>query len=299
MIELKGINKRFDDVNAVSDLTFTIKNGETLGLIGQNGAGKSTTFRMILDFIQPDTGEILWDGHELSDENRKSIGFMPEERGLYQKDTIKNQLKYFSELHGMKGAEFKEKLDSWMKRLRVRGNINDKVEMLSKGNAQKVQLIATLMFEPQLLILDEPFSGLDPVNADILVNEIQKLKKKGTMVIFSSHNMTNVEYLSNEIVMLNKGKTVLKGSPNSIYKEYPRLDLRIDGYEDVLSLEKLNGVESITRDNRGIYHLKLKKEETGKTIFNEIAKRGYIPTFDQAYPSLDDIFRMKVEDNGD
>lgn len=160
MLKLENINKTFGNKVAISNLNFEVKEGQILGLIGQNGAGKSTTFRMILDFIKPDSGKILWDNQEFV-RSEISIGFMPEERGLYQRETIINQMNYFADLHGMPRAKMRIELKEWMKRLGVVGELEDKIESLSKGNAQKIQLIATMLFKPKLLILDEPFSGLD------------------------------------------------------------------------------------------------------------------------------------------
>lgn len=181
MIELQHVSKRFGNFNAVSDLSFSLHGGQILSLIGQNGAGKSTTFHMILDFIKPDSGKILWSGKPLTPD---AITDMPEERGLYPKETIKSQLLYFAALHGMKKAEAIIRLDDWMKRFNVVGKSTDKIESLSKGNAQKVQLIACLMFKPQLLILDEPFSGLDPVNSELLIKAILAAKQQGQWLSF-------------------------------------------------------------------------------------------------------------------
>lgn len=296
MLELKKINKQFGDKNAVRDLSFKVHEGEIVGLIGQNGAGKSTTFRMILDFIQPDSGEILWNGHTITREEKLQIGFMPEERGLFQKETIESQIKYFAELHGMGHKQAKAELIDWMHRLNVVGSVTSRVESLSKGNAQKIQLIATMMFHPKLLILDEPFSGLDPVNAELLVNEVKRLRDVGTMIIFSDHNMSNVEELSDYIVMLKNGATVLSGTPIDISQQFGRLELSIDGYDDVNSLTRYNSVRSMYTDNHGITHLQLANEEVGHLIYTEITKQGYVATFDQHYPSLDEIFRRKVSE---
>lgn len=251
---------------------------------------------MILDFIQPDSGEILWNGHTITREEKLQIGFMPEERGLFQKETIESQIKYFAELHGMGHKQAKAELIDWMHRLNVVGSVTSRVESLSKGNAQKIQLIATMMFHPKLLILDEPFSGLDPVNAELLVNEVKRLRDVGTMIIFSDHNMSNVEELSDYIVMLKNGATVLSGTPIDISQQFGRLELSIDGYDDVNSLTRYNSVRSMYTDNHGITHLQLANEEVGHLIYTEITKQGYVATFDQHYPSLDEIFRRKVSE---
>lgn len=294
MIELQHVSKRFGNFNAVSDLSFSLHGGQILSLIGQNGAGKSTTFHMILDFIKPDSGKILWSGKPLTpDAITAKVGYMPEERGLYPKETIKSQLLYFAALHGMKKAEAIILLDDWMKRFNVVGKSTDKIESLSKGNAQKVQLIACLMFKPQLLILDEPFSGLDPVNSELLIKAILAAKQQGTMVIFSTHNMDNVQKLSDYIVMLKHGQTVLKGTPTEIYRQFGRLRLDIEGYQNVERLKRIQGVRNVTLMANGV-HLELNNEQCGRVIFAEVTKNGYVPVFNQHYPDLEAIFKYEV-----
>ena len=184
MLKLENLTKQFGDKIAVDQLDMTVKPGEIMGLIGQNGAGKTTTFRMILDFIKPDSGQITWQGTPITQEIKQKIGFLPEERGLYQKLTIEEQILYFAELHGMKRSEARDELVRWMEKLEVVGKITDKVQTLSKGNAQKVQFMATLIHRPDFLILDEPFTGLDPVNTSLLMSEIKTLKANGAAIIF-------------------------------------------------------------------------------------------------------------------
>ena len=193
MLEVKNLSKSFGSYKALDNMSFTIEDGKMLGLIGQNGAGKTTTFRLILDFLTKDSGSVLWNGHTLSGKDYNTIGYLPEERGLYPKVTIENQLLFFASLRGKSKQEIAPKIDEWMEKFQVKGKKTDKVKSLSKGNQQKVQLISTLIHEPKLVILDEPFSGLDPVNAELLKNGIIELKEKGSCVIFSSHNMDNLD----------------------------------------------------------------------------------------------------------
>lgn len=294
MLELKDVYKNFEGKQAVNSLSFKLEPGQILSIIGQNGAGKSTTFRMILNFIKPDSGSILWKDHEMTDKDRLAIGFMPEERGLYQKESIENQILFFAELHGMKRREAKIDLANWMKKMEVVGKPKDKVETLSKGNAQKIQLIASMMFHPKLLILDEPFSGLDPVNAAILNEQILLARDEGTMIIFSSHNMNNVEKISDNILMLRKGNTVLQGSPLSIYKRFKRLNIHLEGYHDIETIRRYRDVSAIKHNNDGSFDISLKNEEVGKLIFREVTKNGYIPVFNQHYFSLDEIFKREA-----
>lgn len=297
MIELKHVSRNFNNTVAVDDLNFKLSSGETLGIIGQNGAGKSTTFRMIMGFIEPSKGQILVDGKLVNEKIRNSFGFMPEERGLYQNETIINQMTYFGELHGMNHLDLRMNLRKWMKKLDVVGDFNDKIKDLSKGNAQKVQLIAVLMFEPKLIILDEPFSGLDPVNAELLNNAILELKRKGSMIVFSSHSMNNVEKVSDKILMLKHGKTVLNGEIKDIYKDFIREYLTINGIENIDFFKKYNGVSDIQQMKNGNIKMKLVNEQMGRVIFRDIVKEyGYIPLFNQSYPSLEEIFKRKAVD---
>ncbi|MCT4487842.1 ABC transporter ATP-binding protein [Levilactobacillus parabrevis] len=298
MIELRNVKKRFKKFTAVSDLSFKVNEGQIVSLIGQNGAGKSTTFHMLLDFFQPDEGEICWDGAPMNWRFRTHIGYMPEERGLYPKESIKGQMMYFAALHGMKRSEAETELMSWMKKLNVVGEATDKIESLSKGNAQKVQLISCLMFNPKLLILDEPFSGLDPVNAELLIEAILKAKRDGTMIVFSTHNMINVERLSDYIVMLSHGTTVLQGRIEDIYKQFGRLSLELEGFSDISILKKCTGIKKLNQIDKDSFHLQLESEDAGRVIFDKIVRTGYVPVFNQHYPSLDEIFKYEVAVRG-
>lgn len=293
MIELKNLTKQFGDKLAVDDMNMQLKPGHVIGLIGQNGAGKTTTFRMMLDFIQPTKGTISWDGHPIMNEDRQNIGFLPEERGLYQKVSVEQQVAYFAELHGMKKSDAKQQLNLWMKKLDVVGKVSDKVQSLSKGNAQKVQLIATVITEPSLLILDEPFTGLDPVNTQLMMNEILRLKQNGAHIIFSSHNMSGVEKLSDELLMLKHGKTVLSGELNTIRESFGRSEIYLESSVTDEQLLAIPGVLDIQLEGVG-RHLKLGDPNAGKEVFSVVAKDGYVPVFSQQPPTLDEIFRREV-----
>lgn len=297
MIELRHVSRNFNGKTAVDDLNFKLYPGETLGIIGQNGAGKSTTFRMIMGFISPSKGQILVNNKLIDERVRSTFGFMPEERGLYQNETIISQMTYFGELHGMSHLNLRTNLRKWMKKLDVVGNFNDKIKDLSKGNAQKIQLIAVLMFEPRLIILDEPFSGLDPVNADLLNDAILESKRKGSMIIFSSHSMENVEKVSDKILMLKHGKTVLNDEIKNIYKGFIREYLTINGVQNTEFFKKYNGVSDIQQMKNGNIKIKLVNERIGRIIFKDIVKEyGYVPLFNQSYPSLEEIFKRKAVD---
>ena len=208
MLEIKDLVKTFGTMTAVDHVSFTVKPGEIMGLIGQNGAGKTTTFRMILNFLTPDSGTISWNGQPLTAKDYDIIGYLPEERGLYPKMRVQDQIVYFARLRGMKTAEIKARIPEWLERFQVKGKATDKIKDLSKGNQQKVQVIATMIHMPKLVILDEPFSGLDPVNASLLMAGIEMLKDNGAAIIYSSHDMANVEAISDHLVMLKQGRMV-------------------------------------------------------------------------------------------
>ena len=295
-LKIDKVRKSFGDKIAVDNLNMVVKPGEVMGLIGQNGAGKTTTFRMILNFISADQGRITWQDGPINQEIKQKIGFLPEERGLYQKMTVEDQILYFAELHGMKRADARLKLQDWMKRLEVVGEPMDKVQTLSKGNAQKIQFIATLIHEPEFLILDEPFTGLDPVNTELLRNEIKRSRDKGSAVIFSNHNMSDVELLSDHLLMLKGGQTILNGTVEDIRASYgrTRVYLESDLSNDELSL--ISGVESIEKRGSG-RSIKISEANVGREIFQKVAKDGYVQAFVQSPPSLDEIFRMEVAEH--
>lgn len=295
-LKIDKVRKSFGDKIAVDNLNMVVKPGEVMGLIGQNGAGKTTTFRMILNFISADQGKITWQDGPITQEIKQKIGFLPEERGLYQKMTVEDQILYFAELHGMKRADARIKLQDWMKRLEVVGKPTDKVQTLSKGNAQKIQFIATLIHEPEFLILDEPFTGLDPVNTELLRNEIKRSRDKGAAVIFSNHNMSDVELLSDHLLMLKGGQTILNGTVEAIRASYGRTRIYLESDLPNKELSVIRGVESIEKRGSG-RSIKISEAEVGREIFQKVAKDGYVQAFVQSPPSLDEIFRMEAAEN--
>ena len=296
MLQVEHLEKSFGDYKAVADLSFEIQAGSIMGLIGQNGAGKTTTFRLILDFLKADKGRVLWNGQPISAKEYDIIGYLPEERGLYPKVSIEEQLVFFAELRGKKRKEILPKIDEWMERFQVKGKKTDKVKSLSKGNQQKVQLIATLIHEPKLVILDEPFSGLDPVNAELLKDGIIQLKKQGSCVIFSSHNMDNVEKICDHLIMLNNGRTVLNGKVHEIRESFGRTKLFLESHLTKEELAILQGVEKVADREDGSLELTLADPEVGKEIFMRATQDGYIPMFNQQPPTLEEIFKWKAGD---
>ena len=295
-LKIDKVRKSFGDKIAVDNLNMVVKPGEVMCLSGQNGAGKTTTVRMILNFISADQGKITWQDGPITQEIKQKIGFLPEERGLYQKMTVEDQILYFAELHGMKRADARIKLQDWMKRLEVVGKPTDKVQTLSKGNAQKIQFIATLIHEPEFLILDEPFTGLDPVNTELLRNEIKRSRDKGAAVIFSNHNMSDVELLSDHLLMLKGGQTILNGTVEAIRASYGRTRIYLESDLPNEELSVITGVESIEKRGSG-RSIKISEAEVGREIFQKVAKDGYVQAFVQSPPSLDEIFRMEAAEN--
>lgn len=294
MLEVKNLSKAFGEVQAVENVSFTIEEGTIMGMIGQNGAGKTTTFRLILDFLIADQGTILWNGKPITKNEYDLIGYLPEERGLYPKVSIEDQLVYFARLRGKTKQEVKEKIDYWMDKFQVKGKKTDKVKTLSKGNQQKVQLIATLLHEPKLVILDEPFSGLDPVNASLLEEGIKELRQQGACVIFSSHNMNNVEDICDHLIMLRNGNMVLNGTVREIREQFGRTKIYLESGWSEEQLLALPGVTAVTSNGDGTMLLNLSDPDYGREIFRQVAKEGYIPTFSQQPPSLEEIFRLKA-----
>jgi len=296
MLEVKNLRKTFGELVAVDDLSFTIEDGEILGFIGQNGSGKTTTFRLILDFLMQDSGSVLWNGKSLSSDEYNIIGYLPEERGLYPKDSIETQLRFFGQLRGKTRKEIDEKIDYWMEKFEVKGKRTDKVKTLSKGNQQKVQLIATLIHEPKLVILDEPFSGLDPVNAELLKTAVAELREQKVCVVFSDHNMMNVEKMVDKMIMVKEGKKILDGTVDAVRQSFGRTKVFIEAPVSEEELLQLEGVKEVQVERNGTYELTLENEAAGKAVFDYVTQSGYIQMFSQQPPSLEEIFKMKAGD---
>ncbi|TSI05226.1 ABC transporter ATP-binding protein [Lysinibacillus sp. BW-2-10] len=292
-LQLQHVVKKYKDFTAVNDLNFTIGTGEIFGLIGQNGAGKTTTFRMILDLQDQTGGSITWEGTPIKKINRDWLGYLPEERGIFPQMKVEEQLYFFGHLRGMDRTELKKEIDFWMNRFDLEEKRNDKAETLSKGNQQKVQLIASFIHQPKFLILDEPFSGLDPVNRDLLKNAILFLKEKGMTILFSSHQMDNVEELCDHLCILKRGVSLFSGSLLDLKKQYgkTKLTIRTDVHQE--DLAKMAGVKEVKKV-RDEYVLTLMDESFAKPIFEVVSNGSYIEKFSLDYLSLDEIFKEKV-----
>ncbi|MCR6514252.1 ATP-binding cassette domain-containing protein [Clostridium sp. LY3-2] len=293
-IEVKNISKSFKDVKALNNLSFAVEEGEALGLLGRNGAGKTTTIRILLDIIESDSGEVLFDGSEKV-LNQADFGYLPEERGLYLKYTVKNQLLYFLSLRGVSKSEGLKTIDFWLEKFEIKDYLNKKVETLSKGNKQKIQLIVALMHDPSVIILDEPFSGLDPVNVELFKNVIRELLEKGKTLIFSSHRMADVEEFCDEIVMLKDGESILQGNLEKIKEEYGMKDLVIETSFDIKEILDNKELSYVEQKNR--YVVDLKDLEKGRNLLKEMIEKGIeIDSFYFEKPSLNDIFIERLGD---
>ncbi|MCT0020128.1 ATP-binding cassette domain-containing protein [Weissella cibaria] len=298
MLKVTNVVKSFDDTIAVKNLSFELEPGTVLGLIGQNGAGKSTTFKMILNFLKPDSGEIMFDGHHLSESDLDSIGYMPEERGLYLDMTIKQQVLYFAQLHSFSKKAALDSLPYWMDKLSVKGTLNSKIKSLSKGNQQKVQLISSFIHQPKLLILDEPFSGLDPVNTELLINAVRDLQSEGTAIIFSSHDMRNVEKLSDSLLLLVNGNTALQGTIPTVKESFGKTNLYIEGAFTEEEIKSLPGLLRYESDYPG-FHLTFDNEESTLSVLNIAKESPLLSGYRLFTPSLDDIFKIITQTKED
>ena len=292
-LNLENVVKKYKDFTAVNDLNFTIREGTIFGLIGQNGAGKTTTFRMILDLQEQTSGTITWQGKPIKNINRDLLGYLPEERGIFPQMKVEEQLFFFGTLRGMKKEEVKKEIDFWIKRFDLEEKRNAKAETLSKGNQQKVQLIASFIHKPKFLILDEPFSGLDPVNRDLLKDAILLLKDRGTTILFSSHQMDNVEELCDYLCLLKRGISLFSGSLLDLKKQYGKIKLSIRTDIPLEEIRKMVGVKEVKVD-REDYILTLVDESYAEPIFEVVSKGSYIEKFSLDYLSLDEIFKDKV-----
>ncbi len=292
-LELVDVCKNFGTKKAVKNLNISIDKPGVYGLLGTNGAGKTTTIRMILGIIKKTSGKITWNGKEVTREN-VNFGYMPEERGVYPKTKIYDQLMYFARLKGQKVAEANNAIDYWLKRLKMEEYKNVLAEKLSKGNQQKIQFIISVMNDPELIVLDEPFSGLDPVNTEILSEVMKELIKKGKYIIMSSHQMASIEEFCTDLTILNRGNTVLQGNLEKIKNSYPSEKLEVISDHNIDDLLKQFNLEILeNKDNH--YLIKMKEEKQGYELFKKLANDDIkINKFELKKPTLAEIFIEKV-----
>ena len=292
-LELKNVSKSFVGKKAVDNISFSLTKPGVYGLLGTNGAGKTTTIRMLLGIIKKDSGEITWKGKPV-DRKLVRFGYLPEERGVYPKTKIFDQLKYFAELKGMEKNQAISSINRWAKELKVEEYLQMSAEKLSKGNQQKIQFMTAIIHDPELVVLDEPFSGLDPVNTEILKNIIIDLIRNGKYIIMSAHQMATIEEFCSDILILNKGKAVLQGNIKEIKEKYPANRVEIDVKQNIESyIKELNLEIEIETNNN--YVIKISDEEKAHKLLNKLVVNGInIDKFEIKKPTLNDIFIEKV-----
>jgi len=294
VLQLHNVTKKFGNFIAVDQLSLTIPEKEMYGFLGANGAGKTTTFRMILGILNASSGSVTWDGKTIDYSTSPIIGYLPEERGLYPKLKVRDQMVYLARLRGMAKNDALRELDYWLSRFKVPEYADKKVEELSKGNQQKIQFIASVIHKPKLLILDEPFSGLDPVNVEQLKEAVLELKESGTTIVFSSHRMEHVEEMCEHLCILHKGKTVVQGSLRDIKRAYGKKNLVIHADFNLEELNTFPGVTDARMTPEGISLQITDEEVTAPRILESIYDKGFISKFVLEEPSLNDIFIEKV-----
>lgn len=287
LLELKNIDKSFGEKKVLKGVSFVAESGKAFGLLGRNGAGKTTSIRILMNVFPADAGEVLTDGKPI-DYDKISLGYLPEERGLYPKKLIIDQLVYFAELKGMKRTDAVQSVDRWLKRLELYEYRNKRLDTLSKGNQQKIQLITALAHDPQIVILDEPFSGLDPVNAILLKDVVKEQIARGKIVLFSSHQMSYIEEFCDSIAILNAGKVVLHGDLREIKRNYvrDRLVVRTDNPEQI----KADFKDDCTVQEDGSLILRLASPNDKQTAMKHLAEKYDVDEIKVFEPSLNDIF---------
>lgn len=293
ILRLENIVKQYATHRALDGVNFTVPKQSIFGMLGPNGAGKTTTIRIITSILVQDSGSVFFEDKKLERNHITSIGYMPEERGMYKKMKVWEQLVYLAQLKGMKAQDAKRKVYEWMERMQMKEWWNKKIEELSKGMQQKVQFVATVVHEPKLIILDEPFSGLDPINSNIIKEEIERLRNNGATIIFSTHRMEQVEEICERIVLVNKGKIILDGAVSAVRQQYKQNLFRVKGRD-------LNGLSedifTINRKSENSLEVKINPGHSTNDVLQSLMQQGVqISGFDEILPSLNDIFIQLVE----
>ena len=292
MLEVKNIVKKYGTNTAVNNLSFTVDDGEIFGLLGENGAGKTTTFRIIMGLLEANSGEVLLDHEKIDYSKTDKIGFVTEERSLLTKLSVQEQIEFYATLKGMEKKDIDKKLDEWLEKFEITSYKNRKIKELSKGNQQKIQFISAVIHEPKLLILDEPFTGLDPINVKLMKDAIIDLKNKGCSIIFSSHQMEYIEDFCEKLIILVKGKVVLEGRLKDIKESYAKKNILIKGDINTDEIKKIKGVIGVTLE-KGEYAVKIESRDVASKVFAKI-KNNNITKYDVEEPSLNEIFIEKV-----
>lgn len=300
MLKVENVTKYYDTFKAVDNLSFTAQEGEIFGLLGINGAGKTTTFRMIMGLLEPTSGNITLNDKKIDYSVTDKIGFLTEERSLLLKLTVKEQALFYGNLKGMKDKDILKRLDALLTKFYQKEKDfdlekfrNKKIKELSKGNQQKVQFILAILNDPKLLILDEPFSGLDPFNIELFKEEISNMAKKGSIIIFSSHRMDHVELFCKKLVVLLRGKSVLEGNLKDIKEKYRKKNIKVIGDFDIDKVKDIKGVVSVTKLGNE-YEIKIEDKSVADKVFKVISKADNISKYEIEEPSLNEIFITKV-----
>jgi len=295
-LTIEHVTKSYGSSRAVDDVSFTVTPGRIFGFLGTNGAGKTTTMRMILDIFRPDTGSITWNGKATRDIPRSDFGYLPEERGLYPKMAVDDQLLFISQLYGASKRDASAALDEWLERLDVVENKKKRIEQLSKGNQQKIQFLAAILHDPEILILDEPFSGLDPVNADQMKEAFLTMRDRGKTIIFSTHQLDDAQELCHDVAIIHRGKLMIAGDVPSVRQSTGHQVVRfgVSGNPELPWLFDLPGV-TVGRRREDAFELSVPDEETAREVLHEAVNRGLpVNQFDISYPSLNEVFLSLV-----
>jgi len=298
MLEVNHVSKTFGQVRAVSDLSFSAREGAVFGLLGPNGAGKTTTLRMILDILAPDSGEVRWNGQRVDARLRHSFGYLPEERGLYPKMKITDQLLFFGRLHGMDPADARKRIAELFDSFGLSDKLKSTPNELSKGNQQKVQFIAAILHRPPLLVLDEPFSGFDPINVEVVKDTVRQLVVEGTAVLLSSHRMEQVEELCEDICIIDRSQSVVSGNLREIKRAWPDRFIRMTRLANMSFLENFSGA-IVRPSSDGIADVKLPQGMNPADVLRAAVASGPVDHFEVVEPSLNDIYLhyVKPEDS--
>ena len=302
LLEVRNVSKRYSNHQALTDVSLTVSKGSVFGLLGPNGAGKTSLIRIINQITGPDSGEVRFMGERLEQRHVERIGYLPEERGLYKKMTVSDQVMYLARLKGLSRFEASRRMDEWFTRFEMQGWRKKKIEELSKGMQQKVQFIVTVIHSPELLILDEPFSGFDPINAQIIKNEILDLRAKGTTVIFSTHNMGSVEELCDHIALLDRSRKVLDGPVREIRKKYRSNVYRVAFKGNVIGFTNAlwTGAEILEKheeDDTHVFTLRTLNKVNANQLLEAILPFCEVVTFNEIMPSMNDIFIRVVSES--
>ena len=291
ILEINHVIKEYENKKALDSISLNVNEGRIFGLLGPNGAGKTTLIRIINQITAPDKGDILFSGERFKREHIQNIGYLPEERGLYKSMKVGEQCLYLAQLKGLSKNEAKQKIHHWFKKFDMLDWLNKKVEELSKGMAQKVQFVSTVLHQPKLIILDEPFTGFDPINSEIIKNEIIKLKESGSTIILSTHRMESVEELCDDIALINSGQCILEGSVNEIKNNFKEHIFEVQ-FEGTIQNEIQHFDTLVIESGYGIF--KAKNKENTHTLIKQVVEQVNVTSFNEKLPTINDVFIQSV-----